>query len=241
MQREPRGSAGHGSAHAGVDLEGFLKECEHAQAQQIDLDQAELLQIVFVPLDDGAVAHRRPLDRGDAHERVAREHHAARMDAHVAREAVDLLAVVVETPFGRFGRLALVRDAGRAGQRFARVELARQPLGFFQRKADRFCHVAQRRSHAIGNDLGRHGRVGAPVALVHVLNDLFAVAMREVDVDVGNLLPFLGHETFEKQAHPDRIHGRDAERVTDRRIGRRSPALAEHVELARRAHDVPDD
>ena len=46
-------------------------------------------QIVLVPLHDRAVAHRRPLDRRDAHQRIARDHHAAGMDAHVARKVVD--------------------------------------------------------------------------------------------------------------------------------------------------------
>ena len=65
--------------------------------------------------------------------------------------------------------------------------------------------------------------------------------MGKVDVDIGNLAALLGHEAFEEQVHLDRIDGGDAQRVADRRVRRRTATLAEHAELGRRAHDIPDD
>ena len=73
----------------------------------------------------------------------------------------------------------------------------------------------------------------AAVAVVDVLNDLLAVLMREIDVDVGNFLALFGHEAFEEQIHADRIDRGDAERVADRGVRRRTAALAEHAELGR--------
>ena len=81
----------------------------------------------------------------------------------------------------------------------------------------------------------------APVAPVDVLQHALAVAVREVEVDVGRLLPLFAQEACEQQPHPDRIHRRDAQAVADRGVGRRPPALAEDALAAGEAHDVPDD
>src|SRR5512141_3184393 len=56
----------------------------HAEPQQIDLDYAEPLAIVLVPLDDVAVLHRSGLERHDAVETPERDDHSARMLAEVA-------------------------------------------------------------------------------------------------------------------------------------------------------------
>ena len=65
------------------------------------------------------------------------------------------------------------------------------------------------------------------VALVDPLDHLLAPVGVEVDVDVGLLVAVLGDEPLERQPVEDRVDRGDAERVADRRAGRRSPALAE--------------
>ncbi len=75
-----------------VERERLAQQREHSQAEQIDLDQPQLLEVVFVPLHDGAIAHRRPFDRRDAHQRIARDQHAAGMDPQVARKVGDAAA-----------------------------------------------------------------------------------------------------------------------------------------------------
>ena len=42
----------------------------------------------------------------------------------------------------------------------------------------------------------------ASVLLVDMLDDLFAALMLEIDIDVGRLPSFLGHETFEQKILP---------------------------------------
>ena len=71
------------------ELEGLVDGGEHAQAEQVQLDQLERLDVALVELDDDPVLHRRPLERGDVDERRRRHEHPARVDAEVAREAVD--------------------------------------------------------------------------------------------------------------------------------------------------------
>ncbi len=81
----------------------------------------------------------------------------------------------------------------------------------------------------------------AAVTLVHVLQHLLAVAVREVDVDVGRFLALLAQEPFEEQPQTDRVHRGDAETEAHRGVRRRAAPLAEHAGAAREAHDVPDD
>ncbi len=56
-------------------------------AEHVDLEDAERVEIVLVPLDDGAVLHRRVLDRHQLVEPAARDDEAADMLRQVAREA----------------------------------------------------------------------------------------------------------------------------------------------------------
>ena len=81
----------------------------------------------------------------------------------------------------------------------------------------------------------------APVPFVDVLDDLLAVLVCEVDVDVGDFVAFLGEKALEEQIHADRIDGGDAERVADRRVGRRAAPLRQDAETLCLVRDVPDD
>ena len=80
-----------------------------------------------------------------------------------------------------------------------------------------------------------------PVALVHVLDDLFAAVGLEVDVDVRRAPPLRREEALEDQVVGQRVDGRDAEQVGHQRIGRRAASLAQDALLAGEAHDVPHD
>ena len=71
------------------ELERLVHRGEHPEAEQVELDELERLDIALVELDDDPVDHRRPLDRRDVDERRRGHEHAARVDRQVAREAVD--------------------------------------------------------------------------------------------------------------------------------------------------------
>ena len=275
--------------HAREERECIAQEREHPQTQQVDLDESEIAEIVFVPLDDRAIAHRRPLDGCDSHERIARDHHTARMNAHVARKAVDapadrheriaqfsadgtgiagigigaevfrdesvemlrprldgwrnrkrwigscacvrtfvdgaesrrmratgarrglvvrygpraaLIGARIEiAPFAnRFRQRthrAVVR-AERTRERLARVVVAHDRIDLCERETHRLADIANRRARAVGDDFRGHRGVFATVTVVHVLNDLLAVLVREVDVDIGDFFAFLGEKTLEE-------------------------------------------
>ena len=123
-----------------------------------------------------------------------------------------------------------VRRAERAGERLARVVLAHDLIDLAEREPERFADVADRRARAVGDHLGRHRRVLAPVALVHVLDHLLAVLVREVDVDVGDLAALFAQEPLEQKPALDRVDRGDPERVADRRVRRRAAALREHAQ-----------
>ena len=67
---------------------------EHAQAEQVELDQVHGRAVVLVPLDDGAVAHRRLLDRHDFADGTVGQYHPAGVDAQMARGAEQILGDV---------------------------------------------------------------------------------------------------------------------------------------------------
>ena len=48
-----------------TQIERLLQAAQHAEAEHVDLEDAEGFEVVLVPFDDGAVLHRRVLDRHD--------------------------------------------------------------------------------------------------------------------------------------------------------------------------------
>ncbi len=70
-------------------LEGLVHRGEHPEAEQVELDELQRLDVALVELDDDAIDHRRPFDRGDVDEWRGGHEHPARMDRQVARKAID--------------------------------------------------------------------------------------------------------------------------------------------------------
>ena len=77
-----------GRAVALDELERLVDRGQHPEAEQVELDQLERLDVALVVLDDDPVLHRRPLERGDVDERGGGDEHPAAVDAEVTREAV---------------------------------------------------------------------------------------------------------------------------------------------------------
>ncbi len=74
----------------GDEVDRVVQRGEHAQAEQVELHQADRGAVVLVPLQHGAVLHAAPLDRAHLDHRPVAQHHAARVDAEVAGEVLDL-------------------------------------------------------------------------------------------------------------------------------------------------------
>ncbi len=71
-------------------LEALADAGEHAEAEHVDLQDAERVEIVLVPFDDGAVLHCRVLDRHHLVEPALGDDEAADMLREMAREADEL-------------------------------------------------------------------------------------------------------------------------------------------------------
>jgi hypothetical protein len=69
-------------------LEAVLKDGHHAEPEQVDLDQAEIGAVLFVPLDDDAAGHGCGFERHDAVEASLANHHAAGVLAEMARHVL---------------------------------------------------------------------------------------------------------------------------------------------------------
>src|SRR5699024_7041542 len=67
----------------GREVDGVVQGGEHAQAQQVELDQPDGRAVVLVPLQDGPPGHARPFDGHHVRHRSVADHHAPGVDAEV--------------------------------------------------------------------------------------------------------------------------------------------------------------
>ena len=80
------------------------------------------------------------------------------------------------------------------------AELLREPILLLAREPECLGCLASCRTIAVGDDVGGHRRAVRAVALVHVLDDLFAlIAGWQIEIDVRPLAALLGEETLEQQ------------------------------------------
>ena len=215
---------------------------EHAEREHVDLQQAERVEVVLVPLDDGAVVHRGVLDRHQAVEAVARDHEAARVLRQVAREADHLLRERREFGDDRVAGIEArflepLRDDPAPVPPRHRL---RQLVDLVERQPERLADVAQRALRPVRVQRRRQRRAVPAVLGVDVLHHLFAPLVLEVDVDVRRLVALLADEALEQHRHARRVDLGDAEAVADRRVGRRAAPLAQDALRARVADDVVD-
>ena len=227
--------------------ERVLERRQHPEAEQIDLDDAEVGAVLLVPLHDHAVGHAGGLERHHLVEPPARDDHPARVLAEVARQVLDLGEQSREQAHAR----VLPRDARAREARLERVvrvhvleapKVLRQPVDLALLDPQHLADLARGAPVAVGDHVRGHRRRGGAVARVDVLDHALApVAARQVEVDVGPLAALLGQEALEEQLHPDRVDGGDAEAVADRAVRGRAAALHQDSLAPAEVHDVPDD
>ena len=63
---------------------------QHAEPEHVHFEQSQRVEIVLVPLDDGALRHRRVLDGHELIQAAARDHETAHVLREMAREPQDL-------------------------------------------------------------------------------------------------------------------------------------------------------
>ena len=64
--------------------ETIVEQRETAKAEQVHFEEAEIFEILLVPLDDRAVRHRRVLDRNQPAYRLVAQKKTAGMDREMA-------------------------------------------------------------------------------------------------------------------------------------------------------------
>ena len=224
------------------ELEGLAEAGEHAEPEHVDLEDAERVEIVLVPFDEGAVLHRAIHDRHHLVEPAAGHDEAADMLGEMARKGLDLHGERAHFPHARAVHVdAGARKLGGAHRAAAHApDRGRERADRVLRQAEGLADLADGGAAAIGDDGGGDAGVVAAVMFVDVLDHLLAPLVLEIDVDVGRLAALRRDEALEQEVAIARVDVGDAEAVTDRRIGRRAAALAEDVLAAGVSDDVVD-
>ena len=107
-------------------------------------------------------------------------------------------------------------------------------------KPKRLADVANGGTHPIGDH--RRGQPSAVTAVlvVEILQHFFPTLVLEIHVDVGRFVAFATDKSLEQHVGMFRVDGRDAQAVTDGRIGRGAAALTQNVALASEPYQIPD-
>ncbi len=214
---------------------------QRAQAEEVELHQADRLDVVLVVLGHHAAAAGLAVQRREVGQRGRRDHHAAGVFAGVAGEVFQFqrqvdqgasllilfvgFAEFLDDPVGFL--LRLFRAAERIGQgqveRPWRHQLG-QPVDLSVGHAQYAAGIAQHR-------LGRHRAVGddladpvATVFLRDVVDHLVASIHAEVDVEVGHRHAFGIQEALEQQVELQRVEVGDLQHPGDQRAGTRAAA-----------------
>ena len=108
------------------------------------LMKAERVDVVLVPLDDGAVRHGRVLDRDELVQGRLREHEPAGVLAQVPRKALERLRKVDQVLRGDVGRIELLGGEFVAIDRAALppVDALGEPVDGVGAEAKYFAHLA---------------------------------------------------------------------------------------------------
>ena len=87
------------------EVEAFADAGQHAEREHVDLQDAELVDVVLVPFDEGAVVHRAVADRHRLGQRPLGQDEAADMLRQMARHADQLLGELDRAPEVRVAKV----------------------------------------------------------------------------------------------------------------------------------------
>ena len=236
-----------GTARVPDDLERVADDVEVAQAEEVHLEEAEVLDAVHLVLrDDRGVlgvlaALRLALDREVVGEGLLGDHHRGGVDAVLAAQALEALGhldhlggvgvVVAHLPQvgGHLVAVLVLRVRLEAGvqRRVAPHHQRRHGLGHLVADdvgvAEHAGGIAHRGPGLDGGERDDLGDVVAAVPLGRVADHLVPVAGVEVHVDVGHRDAARVEEPLEQQVVLDGVEVGDPERVGHRAAGRAPP------------------
>ena len=104
-------------------VEAFADAGQHAEREHVDLEDAELLDVVLVPFDEGAVVHRAIADRHGLGQRPLGQDEAADVLRQMARHADQLLGELHRPLEVRIGEI----EPGVVGARSSAISASMLP------------------------------------------------------------------------------------------------------------------
>ena len=217
------------------EIDRVMQCAEHAQTQQIELHEPRRSAIVFVPLQHTAVLHAPPLDWAHLDNGTVANDHATRMNAEMARRVFDFGGKLEHRC-----RNALIGQSSRGRNPTPTIDLFAPRILLTRCVSQCLGHIAYCRAGSIGDHVGNLRSVVATVALIHVLDDLFATVAFDIDIDIGRAIALGRQKPLEQQAQRNGIGLGNTQRVTRRAVGRAAPTLAIDVGPLAELHDVPD-
>ena len=224
------------------ELERPSDAAQHPQRQHIHLHQAQRVDIVLVPLDEGAVRHGGVVDRHELIQPRLRQHETADMLRKMARHAHDLVHQFAQPhDFGAVGiKAAFSKTRALHLRRKTAPHRAGQPRGQILAHPQHLAHFAHRTARAIMDHGGGDASAFAAIAFVNPLHHLLAALMLEIDIDIGWFLALFGNEAGKQQIVLRRIDRRDAQHEAHRAVGGAAAALAQDAPALRERHNVVD-
>ena len=229
------------------ELHGCVDHVEVAQAEEVDLQEAERLHVAHRELGDDFLVGALLLERDDVRQRPVGDDDAGGVDRVLAHEALERLREVDDLAYER---IRVVRRPELLSRLHRLLEVDLRPFGDELR--DPVDGAVRNLEHAPGVAYGRarhHRPEGddlrdavAPVLLGGVVDDAVAPGHGEVDVDVGHGLPPRVEHALEEQVVLHRVDLGDAQAVGDERAGGRAASRADaDAVLAGERDEVPDD
>ena len=216
-------------------IEASPQAGQHAEPEHIDLEQVEIVEIVLVPFDDGAVIHGGILDRHDFVKTGAGDDEAADMLRKVTRESHQRLRErdhLLQPRIGGIKAGAARLLPGDAVHRPA-PERAGERADYILGKTEHLADIADGAAAAIADHgCGKAGMIPAIVP-IDELDHLLAPLVLEIDIDIRRLAPLRRNEALEQKIDAFGINLRDAEAVADNGIRRRAAPLAQDALTAR--------
>ena len=217
-----------------------------AQAQEVHLQQAGLLDVAHRPLGDDVLLAGHAAQRDVFGQRLVGDHHGGGMRADVARQALDLAGQIDHFADLAVGFVDLAEVLALLQRLVERdVQLfghhGRDLVDAGQRDAQRAAHVLDRRPGRQRAERADLGDVVFAVLFLDVADDLAAAFLAEVDIDIGRFLAAFVQEPLEQQVVADRAHVAQVQGVRDQRAHAAAAGRGRHAHLAGLADEVPHD
>ena len=83
------------------------------------------------------------------------------------------------------------------------------------RKTKRLAHFAHRAARPVADDGGAKPGAMPPEAVIDILDDVFALLVLEIDIDIRRFVARIRNEALEEQVGAGGIDFGDAERIAD--------------------------